>query len=550
MNLEEKITAFSLKNAIDHGGSAHPQAVLGQLLSSEPSLKKDIPSLMPQIEQIVSRINTLDQATQEQALQETGMQFKKKQEKEKSLPEIKFKNKLCVRFAPSPSGPLHIGHTRAIILNAEYAKKYNGEFLLRIEDTNPNNILPDAYDWIPEEISWLGYKIDKAILQSNNLITYYKYARKLLEEGNAYICTCLPTKFKKLVESKKSCPCRGLLSEEQLTRWEKMFDQDGYKQGSAVMRIKTNLKDPNPALRDWPAMRIIDAPHPRTGTKYRVWPLYNFACAIDDHEFGITYILRGKDHQVNADRQAFLFKHLGWKFPDSYHYGRLKIDESETELSTTKTKAKIESGKLSGWDDPKLATLRALRKRGIQPDSIRKLILSIGLTKVDSSLSWKTLYSLNTKLIEPDANRYFFIPNPAQIKIKSTKTLTASPKLHPDFPDRGTRNFTLKPKNGIITLYIPKSDLRKKFRLLDLCNVQSDGAKYSILPDGMLPKKVQWLPSGTPARVHLPDGKTLEGICEPSLSKLKPGTLLQFVRIGYVRFDRKQGDTLVFHLAH
>jgi len=548
MNLEEKITAFTLKNALDHGGKAQPGAVLGHLLSCDPSLKKDVPGLMPQINEIVSRINSLDQGTQQAALSETGMKFEKKEERGKTLPEIQFKDKLRVRFAPSPSGPLHIGHTRAIILNAEYAKKYDGEFILRIEDTNPNNILPEAYDWIPDAIRWLGYKPDKTILQSDNIISYYKYAHKLIEEGNAYVCECPPTKFKKLIDSKKSCPCRRLGPKKQLSRWEDMFDT--YKEGKAVLRIKTDVKDPNPAIRDWPAMRIIDAPHPRTGTKYRVWPLYNFSCAIDDHEFGITYILRGKDHIVNRDRQAFLFRHLGWKFPPSYHYGRLKIGESETELSTTKTKAKIDSGKLSGWDDPALATLRSLRKRGIQPDAIKQLILSLGITRVDSSLSWKTLYSLNTKIIEPEANRYFFVPNPERIQIKSSSPLLASPLLHPNFPARGTRNFKLLPKNGVITLYAPKTDIRKKFRLLNLCNVQKDGGKYSILPDGMLAKKVQWLPEGPPCRIYLQNGKILEGICEASLASLKPGTMVQFVRIGYARYDRKEGGTLVFYLAH
>jgi glutamyl-tRNA synthetase len=167
-----------------------------------------------------------------------------------------------------------------------------------------------------------------------------------------------------------------------------------YPEGSAVMRVKTDLDHPNPAVRDWPALRIIDTvkyPHPRVGSKYRVWPLYNIAAGLDDHLLGITHIIRGKDHLTNGVRQEYLYKHLGWEYPQAIHYGRLKITGAF--LSKSKIVAGIRDGTFNGWDDPRLATFAALRKRGITPEAIKKMIIDVGPKPADVTLSWENLYA-------------------------------------------------------------------------------------------------------------------------------------------------------------
>ena len=157
-----------------------------------------------------------------------------------------------------------------------------------------------------------------------------------------------------------------------------------FKEGEAVVRIKTDLSHPNPAVRDWPALRIINTerhPHPRVGSKYRVWPLYNFACGIDDHLIGVSHIIRGKEHLTNQRRQEYMYKHLGWQYPEAIHYGRLKIKGAS--LSKSKIVEGIRNGTFRDWDDPRLATFAALRRRGISPEAIRRLIIDVGPKTAD-----------------------------------------------------------------------------------------------------------------------------------------------------------------------
>jgi len=549
--MDDTIRAAALRNAVSHEGTAHPKAVLGQLLALDPKLKAKIAEIMPRIEEIVEEVNSIDLNSQEEALSTYDIKFKTAEKQKEGLPELESAERVVMRFAPAPSGPLHIGHARTVVLNGEYVKKYNGKFVLRFEDTDPNNIFPESYDWIPEEIEWLGYKISKIFFQSDRILHYYKYAKKVIEDGNAYVCTCKPEKFKKLIDSKKSCPCRDKAPSYHLERWEWMFGK--YKPGDAVMRIKTDISHANPAMRDWPAARIVDTPHPKTKNKYRIWPLYNFSNVIDDHELGITHILRGKDHEDNTKRQSYLYKYLGWKPPITIHHGRLKLDESEVILSKTKTRQMIEAGKYSGYDDPRLGTLRALRRRGIQPEAIKELMVGMSVGKSDVAISLKTLYAANRKLVEK-SSRYFFIPNPKLINIEAGQTKIAKVPYHPDHPKRGSRIFKLEPVKGYIQVNISAEDQKEvgrgtKLRLIDLANIEFIGkTKATEIGGEILPKKLQWLPEGKECFIRMPDGTTVKGICDPEVSKLELGTIIQFVRFGFVRLDSKK--PLIFYFAN
>jgi len=208
-----------------------------------------------------------------------------------------------------------LGSARAIILCYEYAKMYNGLFYLRFEDTDPRlkKSAMQFYDLIREDIVWLRCEWNAEFIQSDRLPLYYEHAEKILRDGNAYVCTCKRKEFREKVMTRQPCPCRSLTPEENLARWKHMLDGT-YGEGEAVVRIKTDLDHPNPAVRDWPALRIIDTEkysHPRVGSKYRVWPLYNFACGVDDHLMGVTYIIRGKEHLTNQTRQEYMYRHFG-----------------------------------------------------------------------------------------------------------------------------------------------------------------------------------------------------------------------------------------------
>jgi glutamyl-tRNA synthetase len=302
--METKIKELTIINAVRYGGKANEGSVLGMLLSQNPELKSKIQELKEEIKEEVKKINKLSLKQQEALLKKLDPKEFKKEEPhiKKGLPELKnVPKKPVFRLAPSPSGPLHIGHAIGLLLNSEYAKKYKGKFILRIEDTNPENIMPEAYKMIEDEVKWLTNDQNlKPQIQSDNLSLYYEKAEQLIKLNKAYVCTCPQLNFKPLVDKSKSCPCRNLKIEENQKRWLKMFKE---KEGFAVLRIKTDLNHPNPAIRDWPAFRIIGTEHPIRKKEFRVWPLMNFAVAIDDYESGINYVIKGKDHIVNTERQ-------------------------------------------------------------------------------------------------------------------------------------------------------------------------------------------------------------------------------------------------------
>ena len=361
-NLEKISYAYALKNAIAHDGKCQSGAVVSSLFH-EGLKKSDVPKYIKEISKIVSSVNSM--SIEEQKKEFLGLQSKISERKGRvgleELPGVK-KGKIVMRFAPSPSGPLHVGHAITSSLSYLYVKKYGGKFYIRIEDTNPDNIFPQAYKMIESDCDWLFKKEAEIIIQSYRMEIYYKYVWKLLRKKAVYICTCSHNEFEKFVESKENCPCRNLDSRENMKRWKKMLDKKGFQPGDAVLRFKSNMKDKNPAMRDFPLARINLTPHPIQKTKYRVWPLMNLSVSVDDIELGITHAIRAKDHIDNAKRQEMIFKVLGKKPIWSGFLGRIKF--TDMELSKTKIRQAIDAGVYKGWDDPKLPTLIALRKKG------------------------------------------------------------------------------------------------------------------------------------------------------------------------------------------
>ena len=241
---------------------------------------------------------------------------------------------------------------------------------------------------------WIFGNVTEYINSSDRMELYYSYAFSLIEKNRAYVCTCSQEEFKKFVESKTDCPCRKKSSEENVKDWEKMVDVKGFKPGEAVLRFKSELgmQDPNPAMRDFPLARIVLTNHPKQGTKYRVWPLMNLAVPVDDIEFGMTHIIRGKDHRDNAKRQRMIFDVFGKKFPWTYFMGRIKF--KDLILSKRKLNEMISSGDVSGEEDEKIPTIASLRKRGYKPEAFAKFAEQRGLTEVDKVLESREFFEI------------------------------------------------------------------------------------------------------------------------------------------------------------
>ena len=571
----EAIRKFAILNALLHGGKAQAGPVIGKLLAELPHLKPKIKEISQQIAKVVEEVNALSLDQQRRVVEEKWPEalVKEKAREERvlpPLPNVEKYERIVTRFSPNPDCVLHLGSARAIVLCYEYAKMYNGFFYLRFEDTDPRlkkSALP-FYDYIREDLSWLGCKWDAEFIQSDRLPIYYEYAEKILKNGNAYVCTCKREEFRRKVTAKKPCPCRNLTPEENLTRWKHMLDGT-YGEGKAVMRIKTDLNHPNPAVRDWPAFRIINPkrnPHARVGGKYRVWPLYNFACGVDDHLMGVTHIIRGKEHLTNQKRQEFMYRHFGWKYPDAIHYGRLKMIGAS--LSKSKIVEGVRSGYFQGWDDPRLATFAALRRRGITPEAIRRMIIEVGPKTVDATISWDNVYALNRKIVDPVANRYFFVREPRKLTVRDVpQAFTVSIPLHPDHPERGFRRFEIRPEKGETSFWVSIDDVKalrtgRKIRFMELFNFEVVKVGKRLIEAVFHSKSyeeakkfgaplIHWIPVGTgiPCEVVMPDASKASGVAEDACKRLHLGDIVQFERFGFVRVDSVD-EKLNAYFAH
>lgn len=561
---QELVRKFTLLNAVKHGGKAQTGAVVGKILGERPKYRGKVKEVSALINEIVEEVNGLSPVEQKRIVDTEWPEALAKEKAEEKrlppLPNVSNYPHVVTRYAPNPDCVLHLGSARAIVLCHEYAQMYRGKFVLRFEDTDPKLKKPvlEFYDDIREDLAWLGCRPDEEYIQSDRIPIYYEHAERLVTDGNAYVCTCKPEEFRKRTLAQRPCDCRDLSVEEHLERWRRMLD-GGYGEGEAVVRVKTDLNHPNPAVRDWPALRIIDTvkyPHPRVGSKYRVWPLYNLASGVDDHLIGITHIIRGKEHLTNQTRQEYMYRHLGWKYPETIHYGRLKITGAS--LSKSKIVQGMRDGLYKDWDDPRLATFVALRRRGIMPDAIKKMIIDIGPKTSDVTLSWENLYAYNRKILDPTADRYFFVNNPIELTIRGVpKLFDARLKLHPDEPGRGFREYTVQPqgKDDHVTLWVSRKDVDSSsvgatLRLMDLFNVKIENANvYSAqslfisesYEDARKTKAqlIQWVLIGhdMPCRVVMSDASVAEGVAESACKRLKPNDIIQFERFGFVRVD-------------
>src|SRR3989338_6892964 len=328
MNRKEIILKYALQNAVKYG-HAEFKAVVGKVFSELKNVK-DKKVLFEEIKDIITDVNDMKMGEVVSKLMSIDPKLLEgKKEDKKELPELpNVGKKVIMRFAPNPNGAMSLGHSRQAILNWLYCQKYNGKYLLRFDDSDPKVKIPEkeAYKWFEEDFKWLGIKPWKIIRQSSRLEIYYKYAWELFKMKKMYICKCPAEKKSRLLQGGKKCGC------EENYNWDGFFDM---KEGEAVARVKTDLKNKNPAVRDWPAFRIVDkSKHPFEKNE-RVWPLLNFASAIDDHDFGITHIIRGIDLSVSDDRQKYLYEHFGWKYPETIYTGKLNVKGVK---STSQTK--------------------------------------------------------------------------------------------------------------------------------------------------------------------------------------------------------------------
>lgn len=551
-NFDDFIYAYALKNAIEFGRTDAGKII--PKLFQHGLQREGMKEIMPQLQKIIGIVNNMKIDEQKSTFEQRYKDFvKEREEVERKLPELPNakEGKVVVRLAPYPSGALHIGNAKTYVLNALYAEKYKGKILLVLDDTigsEEKQLAKEAYKLIPEGFDWLGVKYDKKIVyKSDRLEIYYGYAEKMIEKGLAYVCQCAQLDMRQNRAQGKECGCREMPLKIQKLRWKEMFKM---KPGEAVLRIKTNMLDPNPAFRDRVLFKISDREHVRVGNKYRVWPTLEMSWAIDDHELGITHILRGNDLMIESDVERFIWKAFGWNAPEITHTGLVRLEGVGAKLSKSKAQAEVNSGVFTGWDDPRTWSMQSLKRRGFLPESIREFVEEIGLNKSDIVVPIGALYAINRKKIDALSERVSFVEAPMKLKFSEKMPVKGvEVQKHPEREEK--RRVEIGNE-----IFISKKDFEslvgKEVRLIHLFNVIWDkegNAKISSLDNKEIPK-IQWVSHNVPAVVVMADGSKVNGIVEHYAVKLDKSLPMQFERFGFVTYQGVNDGLNEFWFSH
>ncbi|MFN4337234.1 MAG: glutamate--tRNA ligase [Candidatus Nitrosocaldus sp.] len=587
------IRRVALKNAIEHDGKARVDKVTAKIIAIRPDLRVSVKTLIPIITGVVEGINRLsidEQRSELEAIEPSIMGEGRVEPKAEAkheqftLPPLPnaVMGSVVTRFPPEPNGYPHIGHAKAVIIDEEYARMYKGKFILRFDDTNPAKEKREYYDAILDGLGWLGVKPDLIKNTSDDIELLYKYAERLIEVDGAYVCTCKPDIIKRNRASGIACRCRSLSREENMERWSKMFNE--YRQNQAILRFRGDMKSSNTVMRDPTLFRIIEHEHPLKGHRYRVWPTYDFAASVEDSIDGVTHALRSKEYELRNELYYAILDRLGMRKPMVLEFSRLEFEGMP--VSKRRIVPLIEKGLVKGWDDPRLPTLAALRRRGIQPEAIREFVLSLGFTKADTKPPFEALEAINRKVIDADAIRLFMVRKDDCIMLKvegpkhagmereddgfnTSKTALVRIRNHPTNDALGSREVRVGDR-----FYIPLSDVRdaigREVRLIDLYNVMLE--RMEPTGDGYVAyarftgyevkdvKKVQWVSIDdaiegvvlVPGQLYIDDSYNIESLetvhayIESYAGKVSIGSIVQFVRFGFCRVDASG----VFIMSH
>ncbi len=508
--------------------------------------------------------------------------------------------KIHTRFPPEPNGYLHIGSAKAIWINYETAKKYGGKFNLRYDDTNPVKEGDEFVNSIREDLEWLGAIPNGGIFYGSDYFDAdYEYAVKLIKAGKAYVCDLTAEELSKyrgtLTEPGKNSPYRDRSVEENLDLFERMKNGE-FPDGSKTLRAKIDMSSPNMNMRDPAIYRILHVPHQRQGNKWCIYPLYDYAHPIQDALEGITHSLCSIEFENHRPLYEWVVDNCGFDpKPKQREFARLNV--TNTVMSKRYLRYLVESGMVDGWDDPRLPTICALRRRGFTPESIFDFIARAGVAKNDNLVNIALLEHCIREELNEKAQRRIAILHPIKLIVDnypSDKTEYFEVSNNPNDESAGTRKLPFTRE-----LYIDADDFAevpppKFFRLKPEGEVRLMGAyivKYAGIEkdengniiaihvnadletgngnptDGRKVKgTIHWLsaPNALTTTVMLYNNLfTVENMgeidtadydkylnpesvieiddakIEPSLGEARPGEKFQFVRTGYFTPDSK-----------
>jgi glutamyl-tRNA synthetase len=566
--LIELVRKHALINAVKHDGKADAKAVISRIMADVPEARSKVNEVKEIANKIVLEVNAIPSETQREMVERIAPEYltETKRAEKKELPPLPeaVEGKVVTRLAPEPNGYIHLGNAMSFNFNYLYARRYLGKLWLRFEDTNPKKEKAEYYKSIKEDILWLGIKWDKEKSNSDDMEIFYDFAKRLLLQGKAYICSCALKKTRENRATGKTCEHRDNTLEKNLELWNQMLSNK-FKEEEVVWRIKGNMESSNYVMRDPTLFRIVDTPHALKGSKYIVWPTYDFAVAIEDSICGVTHVLRSNEFALRGELQNYIRKLLGLRGPIIIEYSRFKFEGTPT--GKRLIKPLIDDGIVSGWDDIRLSTISGVRRRGILPKAIEEFTVQVGISQAQPVFSWDLLLSVNRKILDPIAKRYFFVGNPVRLTVEDAPRLTVKLRHHPEM-ELGYREV----ETGDV-FYIPRIDVPKAssvMRLKDLYNVKILDIRDSEVSSRFVGRdllegtsKVQWTTEHhVPVEVKIPDLiyigdrlnenslTTLGGYGENACRELEVGDHVQFERFGFCRIDQKKSDRITACFTH
>ena len=513
----------------------------------------------------------------------------------------KNEGRICTRFPPEPNGYLHIGHALSICLNFGVAKDFDGECFLRFDDTNPAKETTDFVEAIIKDVAWLGFDWgDRLTHASDYFDDIYDYAIELIEDGHAYVDSQSGDEIKQtrgtLNEPGTDSPYRNRSVAENTGLFERMRSGE-FDNGENVLRAKIDMGSPNINLRDPIIYRILHLEHQRTGNKWCIYPMYDFAHTLSDAIEGTTHSLCTLEFEDHRPLYEWFLDHLNLpNRPRQIEFSRLNLEHTIT--SKRKLATLVEKNIVDGWDDPRMPTLSGMRKRGYPASTIQDFCQRVGITKKDKSIEMALLENSVRERLNSDSPRIMAVLNPLKVTIENypdgvTEELDA--KNHPKNPDMGNRSmifnkeifierddFMEHPSEQFYRLK-PGGEVRLRFAYIIECKDIIKDDKGNIIElictydpetksgSGTSTKKVKsaihWVSANNAikARVNLynalfsvaqPGGEEdlnphsleiIEALIEASVSTAVVGDRFQFERNGYFILDADSDDGKIFN---
>ena len=510
--------------------------------------------------------------------------------KEKGLTHIQ------TRFPPEPNGYLHIGHAKALAIDFTMAEKFGGSCNLRYDDTNPTKEDEEFVDAIQEDIAWLGFHWDNVFYGSDYFDQCYELAVKLIKKGVAYVCDLSKDEMREyrgtLTEPGRNSPWRDRSVEENLDLFQRMKDGE-FPDGSRTLRAKIDMASPNLNMRDPAMYRIIHMTHHHQGDKWCIYPMYDFAHPIQDAIEGVTHSLCSLEYEAHRPLYNWVIEQCEFEHkPRQIEFARLNI--TNTVMSKRYLRRLVEEKYVAGWDDPRMPTLCALRRRGYTPESILDFLNRVGVAKADSVVETAMLEHCVREDLNAHAPRYMAVTDPLRVIVdnwEDGRVEEITIENLPGSPEAGTHtvpftkelyiereDFSIDPPKKYFRLK-PDGEVRLKGAYVVKCvgwDTAADGTVSAVhvtydpeTRGGECERKIKGTMHFVPAAAAIPATfrlyedlldpnadpsldfterlnpaslTELQGYVEPALAAAKPGDTFQFMRIGYFTKDADSTD--------